>query len=310
MPLERRDLATLRFTGPRFADHGLDLDVLPELVAYKQLLVETAKEIWRRRYPERQRLPRGFEESISIKFFHLAEGSTAVPLTREVDVAPQSLLPLDEAPDELDEAAALLGDAIESAGSSRPLPAELPRTVVPLFEGFGRTLRADESIMIRSLRRPTETRYDEAIRAHMIARKDPVYQDDVDIVGEVRLTDLDRRSFSIRLDTGTKVGGTYQPEQEAMIVAALGDHAVTRLRVRGTGEFLRSDGSLKQITNVDALELHEADETRTAASDETWLLTTIADIASHVPEEEWHAVPDDLARNLDRYLYGASRVEE
>lgn len=34
---------TQRFIGPRFDDHGLDVDVLPELVKRKEILVETAK---------------------------------------------------------------------------------------------------------------------------------------------------------------------------------------------------------------------------------------------------------------------------
>ena len=69
-----RDLTTLTFVGPRFDDHGLDLDVLPELIAYKNLLIETAKALWRAQNPDRERLPKGFESSLSIKFYQLTEG--------------------------------------------------------------------------------------------------------------------------------------------------------------------------------------------------------------------------------------------
>jgi hypothetical protein len=41
----RYELVKQKFRGPRFEDHGLDVDVLPELIAYKKLLIETAKEI-------------------------------------------------------------------------------------------------------------------------------------------------------------------------------------------------------------------------------------------------------------------------
>jgi len=40
---EIRDITTVTFSGPRFEDAGLELDVLPELVAYRKLLVETRK---------------------------------------------------------------------------------------------------------------------------------------------------------------------------------------------------------------------------------------------------------------------------
>jgi hypothetical protein len=49
MATEQRELATLQFSGPLFGDHGLDLDVLPDLLGYKRLAVATAKELWRAR---------------------------------------------------------------------------------------------------------------------------------------------------------------------------------------------------------------------------------------------------------------------
>ncbi|MGO8731200.1 MAG: type II toxin-antitoxin system Phd/YefM family antitoxin [Terriglobia bacterium] len=35
---------------------------------------------------------------------------------------------------------------------------------------------------------------------------------------------------------------------------------------------------------------------------------TFAAIAQDVPDEEWERVPKDLAKNLDHYLYGTSKV--
>ena len=35
---------------------------------------------------------------------------------------------------------------------------------------------------------------------------------------------------------------------------------------------------------------------------------TFAAITQGVPEEDWERVPKDLARNLDHYLYGTSKV--
>src|ERR1035438_2277452 len=81
----QRQLVTHTFKGKRFEDHGLDLDVLPDLYAYKELLVATAKELWRRHHPARQRLPKNFEDSLCLKFFKLMEGSVAVPIFREVE---------------------------------------------------------------------------------------------------------------------------------------------------------------------------------------------------------------------------------
>jgi hypothetical protein len=130
----RKAIAFLKFVGPRFDDHGLDVDVLPELVAYKRLLQETAKDIWRRRNPNRQRLPKKFEAGIALKFYGLQQGSAGIQLFREVPVG-QAPLPLFD--HELDEAALLLEDAIAAAGSDQAAPSELPRTTVSLFVNLG-----------------------------------------------------------------------------------------------------------------------------------------------------------------------------
>ena len=209
MPREKRELATLRFTGSRFEDHGLELDVLPELTAYKKLLVETAKEIWRRRNPNRARLPRNFESRISIKFFRLMPGSTAVPLIREADVAATPSLPFDDIADEIDEAATVLGEAIDAADLGQPAPPELPSAVVPLFDGFGQSLREDEGILLSSARRPIPARYDGRVRDLILAWVEPVYEDQVDLIGEVRGTDLDGSTFAIRLDDDGRCAGRF-----------------------------------------------------------------------------------------------------
>jgi hypothetical protein len=204
MPEEKREFATLRVTGPRFDDHGLDIDVLPELISYKRLLIETAQEIWRRRNPERQRLPKGFEANVVIKFFRLQPGSTEVPLVRQVEKCQASLLPLfDEQPDEIDEA------AIDAAGSGRSAPETLLRSVIPFFREFGQTLREDEAIIIRAGPRGNVARYDGQVRERVLLWGEQVYKDMIDLSGEVRSTDLDRCSFALKLDDGRKVAGQY-----------------------------------------------------------------------------------------------------
>jgi hypothetical protein len=129
-----KKIAVLKFNGPRFEDHGLDVDVLPEIIAYKQLLQETAKALWKRKNPNRQRLPKNFDAEISLKFFEIEPGSAGVPLLRSATGRLAPRLPFD---DELDDAAKLLESSIRMAGTSGAVPKELPRNVIPLFQDFG-----------------------------------------------------------------------------------------------------------------------------------------------------------------------------
>jgi hypothetical protein len=296
-----RDLTTLKFEGPRFDDHGLDLDVLPELTAYKALLIETAKSLWRARHPDRERLPKGFEAGLSIKFYRLTEGSTGVPLKR---VIPEDKGNLSLLEDELDQAADLLESTIECASAGRSLPAELPKNVIPLFGEFGRTLHPGEGIGIRSVRRNVEVHFTQEVGEQLARIAEGDYEDSVDIVGEVRATDLDGFSFALREDDGNKARGYFVPEQEVLFTEALRDHAVQRLRVVGVGEFSGTTGRLKVIRKVkDLRPVSIQGASFDASAPPIW--EALSGIASQVPEEAWDKLPRDGAKNFRRYLYGS-----
>lgn len=296
-----RDLTTLRFEGPRFDDHGLDLDVLPELTAYKALLVETAKSLWRAQHPDRERLPKGFEANFSIKFYGLTEGSTGVPLKRVIPEDGGNFSLLD---DELDQAADLLESTIERAVAGQPLPTELPKNVIPLFDEFGRTLQLGEAIGIRSVRRNVEVRYTQEVKARLARVAEGDYEDSVDIAGEIRAADVDGSSFALRENDGNKVRGFFAPEQEMLFTEALRDHAERRLRVIGVGEFSGATGRLKVIRKVTDLRPVNVEGAKYDASvPPIW--ETLSSIAAQVPNEAWDKLPRDGARNFRRYLYGS-----
>ena len=306
MSLQLRQLTTLRFVGQRFEDHGLDLDVLPELNSYQRLLVETAKEIWRQQHPARERLPRGFP-NVRIKFFKLLDGSTSIPLMRE-SVLPEGALPL-QFSDELDEAAELIDRTISAAEGGDSAPEAMPRSILPLFEEFGKTLEEGERIEFRSERRLTMVGFDKTICNRILAWVTPTYEDIVDLVGEVRSADLDGCSFAIRLDDGRKVPGHFERQKESLFTEALRQHESQRLRIRGSGEFAQYDGRVRKIIRLDSVEITSA-ERLLEGDDSQAIWEIVAGIGASVPIDEWAKVPSDFAENLDHYLYGTPKREK
>lgn len=300
----QKQLVTHTFKGKRFEDHGLDLDVLPDLYAYKELLVATAKELWKRHHPDRQRLPKNFEDSLCLKFFKLQEGSVAVPIFREVETADQPEFWQADQPDELDEAVVLVTDAVYAAEADQPLPEALPKNVIPLFEGYGKTLREDESFELQpqgSLKKAAYTRESRGRLLHFCAAG---YQDRVVLSGEVRAVDLAGR-FELKLDDGMKVSAKFSPEQESLVTEALREHASRRLRVQGIADF-HPDGQLKAIVAVSDLTIHPVGEVSFDPSARP-IWEIIEEIGATVPAGEWNKVPADGARNLDHYLYGHAK---
>lgn len=148
----RHHLATLTFDGPHYADHGLDLDDLQELAAYRKIVVETAIELWRRHNPGRDRLPKGFEEGIVLKFYQLTAGSATVPIERVVDESGQDVPFRIE--DEVEEAAEIIDHALAAASEDSAPPERLPASVVPMIQKWGETLRPGSSMLLQSCRSP------------------------------------------------------------------------------------------------------------------------------------------------------------
>jgi len=307
MQQSRRELVTHTFEGARFEDHGLDIDVLPDLVAYKAILVETAKELWRRHHPDRLRLPANFEQSLVVKFYEIGKGSTSIPLFRQMVAEDQ--MPMWTGRDELDEAVDVIADSIAAAAADHPLPEGLPKVVMPLFADFGKTLRADESIIQTLPERTQPVRYSAQVRGRLAAWTQRDYEDRIDLAGEVRSADLDGYNFTLRLADGLKIPGKFRNDQELLFTEALSKHASRRLRIVGHAEFSAIDGRPKRIVSVDNVrDYTPGEEAFDATARPIWDLA--ADIAAEVPDSEWQKVPADLSKNVDHYLYRTSREEE
>lgn len=304
MEKRRYQLVTQTFTGPRFRDHGLDIDVLPELIAYKKILIETAKEIWWRKHPDRERIQRNFEASLRLKFYRLVEGSVAIPLEREIEIE-EGTFDFAIPRDELDEAVDLVEDAIAAGSDDNPLPESFPKNVIPLFEQLGRTLEADEAIEFD----PPNTEgarkrvvYNARVRLHILERATGEFTDLVTLTGEVRAADLDGSSFILRRPDGAKLPGRFSPEHEDKITQALKEHESCSIAVEGSATF-HPDGQFKRIETI--TNLHVIPKQGMPYREETKPIWEIAsEIAQEVPAEDWDSVPTDASRRLDHYLSG------
>ncbi len=302
--LIKRSIKELRFVGGRFEQSKgwLDFDILPELQVYKRILVETAKEEWKRRNPERGRLPKGFEENIRLGFHEIRDGSCTVPVERLIGVDDGALF--EYIPDEIDEAARIIDETLIAVRDDTTLPEHLPTRVLQIFEEWGKTLAADEGIVLGN-RNGDSPRFDVNIRSRLLSARTERYEDTVDFVGEVRAAELKAvagGSFSIQSENGETVPGAFTSEQEETITDALHEHHRLRLRIVGLGEF-EPGGRLRRIMRVDRLEEHPVGETP-FDPEVPPIWEVVATIGRSVPEEAWGKVPTDLAANLDRYLYG------
>jgi len=295
------ELASLRFDGKRFEGHALDVECTQELIAYRTLILECAKELWRRKNQGRVRLPKGFEEGFRLQFNRLDPGSAVVPLQR-VRVADQSELDFGNL-DEFDEAADLIDAAITAANEDQLLPDALPSNVIPLFRDFGKSLHADEVLFTRSRHGSKDAAYTAKARKRLAEWVGETYEDVVDVIGEVRMANVGPGNFTLQLEKAeTLVGGRFSPEQEAEVLDALRNHRAVRLRVQGTAEFATSDRQIKRFSRVDKVETavlsdQEFDEMAVPIWEQ------LAAIGESAPLGAWDSVPTDLSKRIDDIVY-------
>jgi len=293
-------LATLRFDGPRFAGHSLDVECTRELIAYRTLVLECAKELWKRRHPDRARLPRNFDSGFRLDVDRIDPGSASLPLRRVRDHS-QAALDFD---DEFDEAAALIDDTIAAANQDRLLPEALPSNVVALFSDFGSSMRIDETLYLRSRRSSNEAAYTASARQRLANWVLPNYEDLVDITGEVRMANVGPGAFRLQLpDGGPLVEGRFEASHEAVVLQALKDHRQARLRVTGQGEFSTSERQLRRLLRVDHVEVLRSDSIEFDASARP-IWEVLAEVGTDAPTGTWDDVPPDLSERIDEVVYG------
>jgi len=303
--LIRREMKEIRFVGGRFeqAKGWIEFDVLPELLQYKRILLETASEQWRRKNPDRVRLPKGFEQNVRLAFSEIKEGSAAIPIFRVQEIE-EGALEL-YAPDEIDESAEIIDATFLAAANDAPLPNNLPIAVLDMFEDLGKTLLEGEAIETGPRDRSPIPRFDATTRSRILERARRDYEDLIKIEGEVRAASLKAKgggSFTLYLDDGSSVEGTFTEEQESDVTEALHRHQSLRVRIEGQGEFTR-DGRLRKILNVARLEKHEVGTDRYDPKAEP-IWKVLSDLGRSVPDEVWADFPTDASVNLDHYLYG------
>ena len=295
-------LASLRFDGERFADHALDVDCVGELSAYKRLVMECAKELWRRAHPDYERLPKGFEDRLTLRFAEVAPGSAVIPLRRTVTQDRPSL----DFDDEFDQAAALIDDAIVAANDDELLPSALPRDVIPLFRDFGKSLREAETLFVQSRHRAAAAPYTARARQRLADWTEATYEDVVDAMGEVNMANVRGGAFELTVAPGeAPVKGRFTEVQEAEVLNALQSHATTRLRVTGIGEFSKSDRQLRKLLRVDSVAGATTTELAYVEGVKP-IWETLAEMGASLPDEAWDKVPSDLAKRLDHYLYSSN----
>jgi hypothetical protein len=249
--------------GDRFNAPGMPADTAREIGAYREALVEIAKELWKQANPDRLRVPGGFDAAFDLRLTNVTRGSAR----------PQMILnrPARGVSDEewaewvpfFEQARDTATQDVREIGRTEAVPAHISPKVRTALGKVGATLLPTERITLGS---PSA----QAPRAQLTARVREVLRRvdevlppamrDVALVGVVTEYDSLTRSFDlVRDDTGKKVKcivDNFDAELAERVRSHMSVDGVTAPDVRVEGQTLEpEDQQIRQIHNVHQLEV-------------------------------------------------------
>ena len=245
-----------RFTGARFDGHAIPLELLGELAALQEMVVEVAKWCFLQEHPHRTRTPRGLTEGIDIKLTAIDDGS-AIPVL-SLFIAGATLFP-SELPSDgqlyFEKARDSIVLAIDAAAHDRAVTEFLPEKTLGYFDRIGRGLRDGEAIEFplpdgRGTARLTkETRK----KLRLASTEVRVLTEDVEIRGTISEVDRSKKTFQIQLLNGRKIVAPICSQHYETISEALdGYESGMRVMLQGIGRFNRSES--EKLLGLDSVE--------------------------------------------------------
>ncbi|MEW5798976.1 MAG: hypothetical protein AB1728_08195 [Bacteroidota bacterium] len=294
------EIVSLKLTGDRFNDHSVTLDSLSTLIEYQTLVSETAKSLYKKKFPNRERLPKNFEEKTILRFNRIEDGSASVPLEAYFEESEQDDFFIEKP---IIEAVDITKKAIAGIKSDKPFPEDLPKNIIPFIAKLGSSLKENESIKIQVKNQP-EVNYTSEERDKIIKFIDRGYEDAVEISGKVGEVNVVKQSFQLYVNEKENYTIAYSSELEDLITSALKEHRSKKVKIKGRGEY-NIQGVLKKI-----LQLDDVIEVKKEDTENQILYPSIVDellsIIKDAPPEEIEKLPSDFASNHDRYLYKIS----
>lgn len=191
----------LRYVGDRFANARLPLEVLSDLPAFRDLLAAVAKHQFRKKNADRQRVPRGFDRSISFTLVDIENGSAVPIFELETEIAQQSLPSIGNQIETIvSEAYNEVVSLIDNA-SRDVFPDVFPTDVIRAWTKFGSSLQGEERIEFQGSRGQdgNVVSFTHERRKRLLTQMRETYTAEIEAVGT--LTGIDTKRNTIQIET-------------------------------------------------------------------------------------------------------------
>ncbi len=258
MPSEQAFISP-RLTGKRFEDHAIPLELLEDFSAFEELVIEIAKYLYLTDNPERQRVPRGFTNGVSLKLSSLENGS-AIPkillVSSTLGLFPsQNTQYFEKARDQIIK-------SIDAAAKNENISHFIPENLLGYFNRIGKRLKDDETIDF-SPNSVYDAKLTKAIRKKLVLSSSKIHEvvSEVTVRGTIPEADKSKQTFTIQLDAGQRIIADLKPPHQQAILTAFDKYEEKcHVLVSGVGRFDKYDKlirfeSIEHISILDPLDV-------------------------------------------------------
>lgn len=255
---KRKDYLRPRLTGERFDGHTIPLEVLKDWAAFEDLIVETAKWLYKSENPARERLPRNFARDVSLTLSAVEDGSAVPVLKMEYEEDLAGGVHTDWFERARENVVGAIGRAAANDSSFEEL---LPPNFAQYFDRFGRSLRDGEAFQFQAGGTAYNVSYTREVRKSIVVAKTGEYKTEELIRGCLSGVDAKAKTFELDALGGAKVTATYVPEVGLAVIESLktyddgGRFLIAGTTVRDDADRLIKIESVSRVEPLDALDV-------------------------------------------------------
>ncbi len=248
-----------QFVGERFERGSIPLEMLSDLSALREIIVEVAKWRYLQANPDRARSPKGFTNGVTFGITRVEKGSAIPVIDMEVITSgtpdsPQFPGLPGKHEQYFNEARDLIVEAIAAAEGNTGVEELLPSKCLGMFDRIGRRLRDDESINFNTPDGTKKGRLTKESRRRLIrASQVNEITEDISIRGLIPEADQDRMTFQVQLRTGHKIHAVMNEQNRETVLEVFNgydDHGLAWIRGIGKHDW---QGLLIRIDAVDEI---------------------------------------------------------
>jgi len=241
------DFSQPRFTGTRFDEHTLPVDVARDLAAYESLIVDLAKHLYLVDHPDRQRAPKGFASNFRLDIDRIDEGS-AKPILVLVLSGALSLAGGDR--NYFEQARDLVSECI--AAPENALPENFPKELLVHFNQLGRSLLEGEALELPHQGTGIAVLTPDK-RKKLVLAGDRVYEKEVDLLGSIAEVDWEKSTFRLRLADGSQANA-LMPDSFHNKAREYGGKPRHQVALKGVATYDSWD-RLQKLVSVESMEV-------------------------------------------------------